>query len=110
MLHRRTPWILAIGILMSMPVWWGTRALDSWRLRSALESAKRAIASRQTAEARRVLAWASTRWPGEGEVAYLLGACEQALGDPDAADAAWARVEGIPRSRRTRPCSGPDWP
>ena len=34
----------------------------------------------------------AARWPGEGEAKFLLGACEQALGRPDAARAAWSRV------------------
>jgi thioredoxin-like negative regulator of GroEL len=39
-----------------------------------------------------LLAEASARWPGDGEAEFLLGACEQALGRTDAAEAAWVRV------------------
>src|SRR5262249_27962144 len=53
---------------------------------------KAGIDSGAVAEARRLLAAAAAHWPGEGELCFLLGACEQALGRPDAAEAAWARV------------------
>src|SRR5205085_8856260 len=50
------------------------------------------IASGKPAEAQRLLAWSAVRWPGQGEVEFLLGACEQALGRVAAAEAAWSRV------------------
>jgi len=68
------------------------RGVDSWRYRASLEQAKARIASGSPAEAWRLLAESAARWPKEGELIFLLGACEQALGRPDAAEAAWSRV------------------
>ena len=39
-----------------------------------------------------MLVEATALWPREGELQFLLGACEQALGRPEAAEAAWSRV------------------
>ena len=38
------------------------------------------------------MAGLATRWPGQAEVEYWLGACEAALGHVDAALEAWGRV------------------
>src|SRR5579883_32861 len=81
-----------IGIALALAAWGTARAVDSWRIRSVLEEAKRRLDARAPAEARRLLADAAARWPAEGEIAFLLGACEQALGRPGAAEAAWSRV------------------
>src|SRR5207244_709747 len=59
---------------------------------ASLEQAKARIAAGSPADARRLLADAAARWPGQGEVVFLLGACEQALGRPEAAEAVWSRV------------------
>jgi thioredoxin-like negative regulator of GroEL len=89
----RRRWLFAVAaIAMAMATWGTTRVVDSWRVRSILERAKKRLDARSVVEARRLLADAAARWPGEGEVQFLLGACEQALGRPDAADAAWSRV------------------
>jgi tetratricopeptide (TPR) repeat protein len=89
----RRRWLLvATGIALAMGAWETARVVDSWRVRSVLERAKACLDSRSPAAARRLLADAAARWPGEGEVTFLLGACEQALGRPDAAEAAWSRV------------------
>jgi tetratricopeptide (TPR) repeat protein len=89
----RRRWLLVVAGIAAAAAAWGTaRAVDSWRVRSVLEQAKRRLDARSPAEARRLLADAAARWPGEGEVEFLLGACEQALGRPDAAEAAWSRV------------------
>src|SRR5262245_56202628 len=89
----RRRWLLAVaGIALMAAAWEAARFVDSWRIRSILEQAKRRLDARSPAEARRLLADAAARWPGEGEVEFLLGACEQALGRPDAAETAWSRV------------------
>src|SRR5262249_57217585 len=62
------------------------------RYRTALEQAKARIAAGSRAEGRRMRAASAARWPGEGEVQFLLGACEQSLGQLEAAEAAWSRV------------------
>src|SRR5262249_61832955 len=51
-----------------------------------------AISAHAPATAHRLLAEASRRWPGQGEVDLLLGACEFVLGRTDAAEQAWSRV------------------
>jgi tetratricopeptide (TPR) repeat protein len=90
MRRRRLLVVLGIGLVSAA---WGTaRGVDSWRYRTNLEQAKARIASGSPADARRLLADSATRWPGKGEVEFLLGACEQALGRPEAAEAAWSRV------------------
>ena len=86
-------WLLVIlGVALVFASWGTARVVDSWRYRASLEQAKGRIASGLPHEARRLLAESAARWPGEGEVRFLLGACEQALGRPDAAEAAWSRV------------------
>jgi tetratricopeptide (TPR) repeat protein len=87
---RRIVILLCFALVLAA---WGTaRAVDHWRYRSSIEQAKARIASGSPADARRLLAQAAERWPGAGEAEFLLGACEQALGRPDAAVAAWLRV------------------
>jgi tetratricopeptide (TPR) repeat protein len=83
---------MLLGIIALFAAWGTARGVDSWRYRAVLEKAKARIASGSPTEARRVLAEATARWPGAGELEFLLGACEQALGRPKAADAAWSRV------------------
>jgi thioredoxin-like negative regulator of GroEL len=84
--------LAVLGIAAPLAAWATARAVDSWRYQAALERAKATIASGSPAEARRQLAEASARWPGRGEAEFLLGACEQALGRPEAAEAAWSSV------------------
>ena len=89
---RRRRLVMVLGVVALFAVWGTVRGVDSWRYRTNLEQAKALIASGSPAEARRVLADSAARWPKEGEMTFLLGACEQALGRPDAALAAWSRV------------------
>ena len=89
---RRRRLFVLLGAAAILAAWGTARGIDSWRYRASLEQAKARIASRSPAEARRLLAESAARWPGEGEVEFLLGACEQALGSPQAAEAAWSRV------------------
>ncbi len=92
-MRRRWRWLLVIlGVALVFAIWESWRVVDSWRYRASLERAKARIASGSPHEARRLLTESAARWPGEGEVKFLLGACEQALGRPDAAEAAWSRV------------------
>jgi tetratricopeptide (TPR) repeat protein len=89
----RRRWLLGVaGIALAVAAWGTMRVVDSWRVRSILEQAKKRLDARSVVEARRLLADAAARWPGEGEVQFLLGACEQALGRREDAEAAWARV------------------
>jgi thioredoxin-like negative regulator of GroEL len=89
---RRRLLVAILGVTVVGGAWGAVRWVDSWRYRKSLEQAKARIASGLPTEARRLLAEAVLRWPAEGEVKFLLGACEQALGRPDAAEAVWSRV------------------
>ena len=89
---RRRRLFVLLGVAAILAAWGTARGIDSWRYRASLEQAKARLASGSPAEARRLLAESAARWPGEGEVEFLLGACEQALGRPEAAEAAWSRV------------------
>src|SRR5262249_4380264 len=60
--------------------------------RDGLAWARRQIAEGRYATARSRLARLSAWWPRRGEVEYLLGVCEAALGRPEDALAAWGRV------------------
>jgi enediyne biosynthesis protein E4 len=92
MLQRWRLWVVPLAIIAAYAAWASARSLDSMRLQSSLKEAKDAIAARSPGAARRVLAEAAARWPGDGEIELLLGACEQALGHSDVADLAWSRV------------------
>ena len=89
---RRRALVVILGVALVFATWRTARVVDSWRYRTSLEQAKAWITSGSPAEARGLLAESAARWPREGEVKFLLGACEQALGHPDAALAAWSRV------------------
>ena len=92
MFHNRRVVALVLGIIAAFAVWVSARSVDSWRLRSSVKAAKAAIAARSTRKAHRLLSEISAKWPGVDEVDFLLGACEQSLGQPAAAEKAWARV------------------
>ena len=62
------------------------------RLRAELEQARQSMARGRLSLARKSLADLADRWPKNGEVLVLLGQCEEALGRPDRALAAWALV------------------
>jgi tetratricopeptide (TPR) repeat protein len=92
---RARPWMMALGVLVALAVlavWLVAGYVDELHHKSRLAEAKAAIAARSADRARTLLADASARWPADGEMAFLLGACEQSLGREGAADATWARV------------------
>jgi len=81
--------------LAALPLGWsGWHAYDSWRFESGLKAAKAAVLSGSASASHRALADLAVRWPGRGEVEFLLGASEQALGHPEEAGRAWDRVPG----------------
>jgi enediyne biosynthesis protein E4 len=93
MLRDWRPWAFASGIVIAvLAAWQCVRILDSRRLESTLKAAKQAIAARSSRVARKILADASVRWPGNAEVQFLLGAAEHSLGRLAAANTAWSRV------------------
>ena len=89
---RRRLLVVILGVALALAAWATVRVVDSRLYRAALEQAKASIAAGSPVLARRLLAESAARWPREGELTYLLGACELALGRPDAAEAAWSRV------------------
>ncbi|WZO99357.1 FG-GAP-like repeat-containing protein [Isosphaeraceae bacterium EP7] len=91
MSHRRCFWFVGSAVVIA--AWGAAHAYDAWRFRSDFEAAKEAISQRSTGRALELLERASARHPGDGEVRFLIGACEQALGRPEAAAASWARVD-----------------
>ena len=77
----------------AVAVGWGTyRAVEARRFRAEADRAKRELDQGRFDAAAARLARLSTRWPGQLEVDYLLGLCEQGAGHPDAALAAWSRI------------------
>ena len=89
---RRRPLVSIVCVALVVATWATARVVDTWRYRASLERAKALIGSGSPVKARRLLAESVARWPKEGEMTFLLGACEQALGRTDEADAAWSRV------------------
>jgi len=89
---RRRRLVVILGVVLVSGTWGTARVVDSWCYRANLEQAKARIASGAPGEARRLLVESAARWPREGELKFLLGACEQALGRPNAAEAVWSRV------------------
>ena len=89
---RRQAVIISIGLALALGAWMGVRALETRRFREDLVRAREDFKARRFATARLRLAPLAQRRPGDGEVEYLLGQCEQQLRHPDDALAAWARV------------------
>jgi tetratricopeptide (TPR) repeat protein len=89
------PWLgLSLGVVVSLAALGAVAASKiqvRW-LRAELERVRGAMASGRVGLARKSLAELAKRWPRNGEVLLLLGECEEALGRPDRALAAWARV------------------
>ncbi|WP_148594737.1 CRTAC1 family protein [Aquisphaera giovannonii] len=71
----------------------GTSAYNAWRAREDVDRAKKALAVRSYDKARALLADAQRRRPGDEDAIILLGALEQSLGNREAAEAAWSRLD-----------------
>jgi tetratricopeptide (TPR) repeat protein len=89
--NRKLAW-LGSGLGVAALSWGLVWTVEAWRSEAELGSARRAMATGDYRSARSRLAALSTRWAGRAEVDYLLGICEQAMGRPEAALAALARV------------------
>ena len=97
-MQRMWGW-LGGGILAVALAWGAVNAVEAWQFRGELSLAKREWARGRHASASSRLARLSARWPGQGEVEYMLGICEQGAGRLEEAGAAWARVpEGSPHA------------
>jgi enediyne biosynthesis protein E4 len=75
-----------------LAAWFAVRAVEHRRFDDELVQARREFAERRFSAARARLSRLAERRPGDGEVEYLLGACEKIRGYPEAALAAWGRV------------------
>jgi tetratricopeptide (TPR) repeat protein len=79
----------------------GARSIQNRRFRAELDEAAREIESGRLNTARNRLERLSASRPGDAEVNYRLGVCEQSAGRLDAALSAWQRVSaGTPFSAR----------
>src|SRR5437016_1403471 len=83
---------IAIGLMVAALAWVGWLLVGTWQVRDGLAWARRQVAEGRYAPARSRLARLSAWWPRRGEVEYLLGVCEAALGRPEDALVAWGRV------------------
>jgi hypothetical protein len=72
--------MLALGLAAPLSVWFAVRAVENWRFRTELRQAQRDSSARRFGSAGARLARLAQRWPGQGEVEYLLGECEMAKG------------------------------
>src|SRR5262245_59666638 len=82
-------WVVLLAVAAAACGWW---ALAAWREGVALAHARNLVASERFDRARPLLADLARRHPDSGELLYDLGVCDAALGRPDDAQAAWARV------------------
>ncbi len=98
---------IAIGLLTAVLGWIAWLLVGRWQVREGVGLATRRMDAKQYAPARDRLAWLSAWWPRQGDVEYLLGACEAELGHVEAALAAWGRVPpGSPRAAVTNLAEG----
>ncbi|QDV38641.1 FG-GAP-like repeat-containing protein [Tautonia plasticadhaerens] len=94
-MRRRWAWVAALLVVLGLgSALWIDREARLRRFGGGLEEARSALLDGRHATARRRLADLVDRRPGHGEALYLLGLCEQLLGHPDRAEAAWARIPG----------------
>src|SRR5262245_9363210 len=75
----------AAGLALAVVVWGGYRALSDRRLRAELVQAERDFTAKRFPQARLRLSRLAAQWPGDKELQYRLGLCEEALGRFDAA-------------------------
>ncbi len=66
--------------------------IEATKLRGEIERVRQAMASGQIGPARKDLKDLDSRWPARGEILILLGRCEESLGRPERALAAWERI------------------
>ena len=92
--RRKRLWTGLVFVLMgtALLAWMAARTMHARRLHAELEQVQQAIAKGQTRAARNNLIELAKSWPRQGEVLLRLGECEQALGRPDRALAAWEQV------------------
>ena len=84
--------LAAAAVLALGAVWWGLKARNQRQYQAAILEGKAAAGAGAMAKARQALARAAALRPEPGEAQYILGAVEKAMGQPDAARAAWLAV------------------
>jgi enediyne biosynthesis protein E4 len=99
---RRFLFVSLIGVLSVATVvgaiFWIVRT-SQWE--SELRAVRTLVNAQKFAEAKPRIERLAKRRPGQGEVEFLLGLCEQSSGHADAAIAAWVRVpDEVPESQR----------
>ena len=80
--------VVGLGLLATM----AASKIQAQRLHAELAQVQRMMDKGRLAVARKRLAELAKRWPSDGQVWLLLGQCEEMLGRPDRALAAWGRV------------------
>jgi enediyne biosynthesis protein E4 len=100
---RQSPWrwVLLLAIAAGGLIGYGWKLWDLRRYRRAMIEIKQEIAAGRHGHAGRKVATLLAWKPDSDEAIYLLGACEKARGQPEAASRAWKRVSpGSPFSAR----------
>jgi enediyne biosynthesis protein E4 len=73
-------------------IWGGWKWSQAWRYRNAMARIEEELELGFLSTARKDLVELQKRYPGKDQVAFLLGSCEKALGRPEEAALAWAKV------------------
>lgn len=82
-----------IGVVaISLSIWGAARAVAARRLRAELDQVSSEIQSQLFGTARARLLELEKQYPGNGEIEYQLGICEEARERRDQAMLAWSRV------------------
>ncbi|MGO9469033.1 MAG: FG-GAP-like repeat-containing protein [Isosphaeraceae bacterium] len=89
----RWKWLwMVLSLVLIAAVWGGLSWAETRRCERELDQARGEMGVRLYHSARQRLADLAPRRPAWGEAAFLLGACEEALGHEQAAERAWSRV------------------
>ena len=80
--------VLGLGLLTIKAV----SILRSQRIHAELVQIQQMMDQGRRAVAHKKLSDLAQRWPRDGQIIFLLGQCEEMLGRPDLALAAWERV------------------
>lgn len=80
------------AVAISVSIWGASRAIAARRLRAELDQVKSDLQSNLFSTARERLLRLEKEFPGNGEVEYQLGVCEEARDRREEAMRAWSRV------------------
>jgi tetratricopeptide (TPR) repeat protein len=79
-------------LLLALLAMGATHRMRANQLRAELDQVRQEIAAGRLGVARRSLVHLAGRWPRNGEVLFLLGQCDESLGQAERALAAWAQI------------------